>query len=439
VTDQNSTSDWPAEVLPEVPPPAAARLRGLLDGRARGMAVDVFRSRLTEWLALANDACLLIPPEFIVPLLDHRDEAIMFADLTVVVGERGRWLARGNELWKSRLRLPPVGDPAAEFWRGSTNNRIGALKILRASDPGRARELLAAAWDSLDERSRFAAMFWGFRPGLGADDEPFLESVLAKEANPHVMRQAEELLWLLPDSAFAKRARARAWAIVRISRSHGGVAVSVTGSPSATELREIVSWTQPVDWPADVLQAVSRTKWAADIIAAIAEWTLRIRRFGSTPPGFGELTRALIDLYDLRAQFPARPSLDDAHSLLGCLPRDEAEHLVMEQLRDRPAVGLHLGGSIGNAWTPWSVQRSAVHLHALAGLPRVEAVSRYGTWLGLRPFAHRGDPAMLEEAETVLTGLAEEEPAIAEEVDWALDELRIRRLMRDEIAGRAQA
>jgi hypothetical protein len=261
--------------------------------------------------------------------------------------------------------------------------------------------------------------------------------LVAKEANLHVRRQAEELLWLLPGSAFAKRARARAWATVRIGRSHVGVAVSVTGSPSALELREIVSWTQPVDWPADVLQAVSRTEWAADIIAGIAEWTLRIQRFGSTPPRFRELSRALIDLYDLRARFPARPSLDDAHSLLGCLPRDEAEHLVMEQLRDRPAVGLQLGGSIGNAWTRWSEERSSVHLHAFAGRPRAEAVGRYGTWLGLRAFAHRGDPAMLEEAETVLTRLAEEEPALAEEVDWALDELRIRRLMREEIVGRA--
>ena len=57
----------------------------------------------------------------------------MFADLTIVVGERGRWLARA------------------------------------------------------------AAMMWGFRQGLGPDDEPFLESMLASEPHPYVKRQAEEL------------------------------------------------------------------------------------------------------------------------------------------------------------------------------------------------------------------------------------------------------
>jgi hypothetical protein len=35
----------------------------------------------------------------------------------------------------------------------------------------------------------------------------------------------------------------------------------------------------------------------------------------------------------------------------------------------------------------------------------------------------------------VLTGLAAREPATAEEVRWALDTLRLRSLMREEITG----
>jgi hypothetical protein len=427
-------ADRPAEVLPEVPPAAAARLRWLFDRRreAGGFhGVDDFRSRILEWLALATDARLLIPQEFIVPLLDTGDLSLWSADLSVVVGERGRHLARGNLVWESRAWARPPGDPAVELRRGSRVNRIRALEILRAADPGRGRELLAAAGAVGDIRTLFGAMA-GLRVGLGPDDEPFLESLLAGEADPLVKDEAKELLWLLPGSAFSERARARAWATVRISRSPAGVAVSVIGSPSTTDLRDIVSWTQPSDWPTDVLRAVARTEWAFDVMEGIVRFTWRVWR-NDPPPGFRELTRTLIELADPDAGYLVRPSSDDASQFVCRLPPDEAEDLIVEQLRDRPAVGLHLGSS-RDKQVRWGMRRSAAYLHALISVPRASVLDRSGTWYDLRRFAQRGDPALLEEAETVLTGLAEKGP-IAEQVRWALDELRLRRLMQEEIHG----
>jgi hypothetical protein len=209
---------------------------------------------------------------------------------------------------------------------------------------------------------------------------------------------------------------------------------ALSGNPSQIELLEIVSWTWPADWPADVLRAVAHTEWADDIFAGIVRGLLRLHRGDDLPPGYRVPTRALIELADLT---PAKllASLDHAHDLLSRLPKDEAEALVIEQLRGRPMFGLHLGRNVGGEWTPWGQRRSAAHLRALAELPCAEALSEHGTWLGLRTFALNADLTTLDDARTVLTGLAAREPAIAGEVGWALDTLRMRRLMREEIAG----
>lgn len=152
------------------------------------------------------------------------------------------------------------------------------------------------------------------------------------------------------------------------------------------ELCEIVSWTRPADWPADVLQAVAHTVWAHDIFTGIVESAGRFHHDG-LPPGYRELARARIKLVDLAATFPARPSLDDANLLLSGLPQDDAEDLFVEQLRDRPTLGLNLGNRLGGAWIRWSPRRSAAHLRALSELPRAEALSQHGTWRGLNSFA----------------------------------------------------
>jgi len=431
VTNQNGAADCPAEVLPEVPAPAAARLRQLLDGLSHaGIGVVDFRSLLTEWLAVASDAGRLVPPGLIAPLLDTRDIVMASTDFSVVVGERGRWMARGNPRWARRLGLPLPVDPAVVLRHGPEEDRVQALRAIRAVDPGRGREVLAAVWSDIGW-SGYPCLL-ALRVGLSPEDEPFLESVRASDTRGS-RHAAEEVLSLLPGSTFAEQVRARARATVRISRSQDGVAVAVSGNPSQIELRDIVSWTWPADWPAEVLRAVAHTEWADDIFAGIVRGLLRLHRGDDLPPGYRALTRTLIELADLTsAKFPA--SLDHAQDLLSRLPRDEAEALVIEQLRGRPMFGLHLGRRVGGRWTPWGPRHSAAHLRALAGLPRAEALSKQGTWLGLRTFAFNADLATFDNAHTVLTGLAIREPAIAGEVDRALDTLRLRRLMREEIA-----
>ena len=93
----------PADPRPLVSEAAAVRLRSILDG---------YQKYLPEWLAAARAAGVRIPPVFFPELLDlTRNNALIRANVTVLLGDPGRWLAALNRSWAFFLTGP--ADPPA--------------------------------------------------------------------------------------------------------------------------------------------------------------------------------------------------------------------------------------------------------------------------------------------------------------------------------------
>ncbi|UUU31412.1 DUF5691 domain-containing protein [Streptomyces sp. CA-210063] len=221
---------------PPLPPAATRRLATMLadrpgtGGGRRGAAPDLMEL-LPQWLALANAYGYAAPPQALPALLDAargrtdlRPAALTFA------GTRALWLARLNTDWRFALRAVPGGGAALpgpdepervqRLWQeGLFAERVALLTAIRARDAASARELLASTWPT--ERAEDRLMFLDtLRTGLGARDEPFLETALADRSR-NVRATAAELLSALPDSALAGRMAKRATTCVAVDHTAG--------------------------------------------------------------------------------------------------------------------------------------------------------------------------------------------------------------------------
>lgn len=155
---------------------------------------------LPEWLAALAQAGKRVPEESLPKLLDLGKAQEHLCDAIIaVIGKRGQWLAAQNPEWDY-----VVGTLDESLWEtGGFEMRLALLKKLRASDPTRARELVASTWsaDASDARAAFIA---AFQIGLTLDDEVFLEAAL-DDRRKEVRRTAADLLARLPESALVKR------------------------------------------------------------------------------------------------------------------------------------------------------------------------------------------------------------------------------------------
>ena len=70
--------------------------------------------------------------------------------------KRGCWLAAQNDAWD----YTAASQEEAGWQTGSRDARLALLRRLRAEDPGRGRELLAATWneEGPEDRARFLAL-----------------------------------------------------------------------------------------------------------------------------------------------------------------------------------------------------------------------------------------------------------------------------------------
>ena len=172
---------------------------------------------LPEWLEALAAIGRTIPAAILPTLLERgRTEEPLRPRIVAVLGARGRWLANLNPDWG--YGTMPGDVSAAEavtfHWEtGSRDARLTLLARLRAAEPERARELLAASWASekVDERADFLATF---AEGLSMADEPLLEQAL-NDRTERVRRVAADLLSRLPDSALNARMIARVSQLVR--------------------------------------------------------------------------------------------------------------------------------------------------------------------------------------------------------------------------------
>ncbi|GAA0744557.1 DUF5691 domain-containing protein [Ideonella azotifigens] len=137
--------------------------------------------------------------------------------LLPVLGERGLWLAAQNEEWRHVGGVSAEAADEARWQEGSFEQRRAFLRQERAADPAAARERLQAALTELPAQER-ADLLTVLADGLGADDEPLLDSLRADRSR-EVRQAALALLLRLPNAAHPTRAAARMAALLKQERA----------------------------------------------------------------------------------------------------------------------------------------------------------------------------------------------------------------------------
>ncbi|CAL9476287.1 hypothetical protein SUDANB121_02957 [Nocardiopsis dassonvillei] len=221
----------PGPDRPEAGEPAARRLSVILSDRPE---------LLPEWLALAAAAGLRAPAEHLPELLDRgaRDSSLRPA-IAAACGSRGRWLARHEPDWEYLLTESVPDDVFDEdVWlHGTAGERRRMLGALRAADPARGRDLLAAVWPDLRKAELRRRLLEAMETGLGPEDADLLETAL-DDKGANVRGLALSLLTRLPHSAHADRLRGHVRAHVRPGPDDT-IVVTPVGAEEADLLRDL--------------------------------------------------------------------------------------------------------------------------------------------------------------------------------------------------------
>jgi hypothetical protein len=282
-----------------VSPAARQRLAGLLAEGRSALAI--------EWLRLLAGTGRR-PPDVLLPALltTGTDNQRVREVLRPTLGPRARWLAAANPAWA--WAAAPSGadpsDPASVWSTASHDERRDLLRQIRAGNATAGRDLVLSTWTADSFRDR-AAFIGALAVGLSRDDEPLLNQALA-DRRAEVRRAAADLLARLPESAFARRAAARAGAAVRPAPVRPGrfrlvvrppgdaspemIADGIDPSPprgtgrQAWLLRQVVA-AAPAGWwpgyaglpPAELLRVSAGTEWAAALEAGWSDAAIRDR------------------------------------------------------------------------------------------------------------------------------------------------------------------
>ncbi len=263
------------ETAPAVSWAAGRRLARMLGGEHPDL--------MAEWLAAAASRGRRVPAGLLPALLHHARRGPA-ADsglrrlAAAAGGARARWLAGLNPEWTFVLAYAPGGEDA---WRlGTAAQRRGYLTVLRARDPGAARDLITASWDAAGPDER--VMFLGaIAEGLGPADESLLDGAL-DDRHAWVRKTAAGLLAALPGSALAQRmaARARECLHLQLGLDGDGLLVSPPGDCDAAMRRDGITPAADGRTP----HQVSQRLLLLEIIARtpVRTWT---DKFGLRPAG----------------------------------------------------------------------------------------------------------------------------------------------------------
>jgi hypothetical protein len=305
--DVADDEDW--QVAPQ-------RIALLIAELLSGRAADV----LPEALDRLQRARMLLPPALLPAALDvgSRSRAAR-PGLLSVVGQRGRWLARHNPGWSwatTQTDDEHFARTDAIWQEGRQAERLAVLRLVRAGDPVRAREMLETTW-SRERATLRAEAIDILSLNLTAADQPFLEAALDDRAQA-VRERAESLLVRIPGTASAQAASERAapligkrlgfQIVIRPPDAHDD-------AERATLMTQAIGNVPPSHWaaqlgkqPAELTQAVGRDRdWGFAVLdgwtqAALtfsdADWAAALLPAWFTAPPLGMAAKTHAGSYD---------------------------------------------------------------------------------------------------------------------------------------------
>lgn len=329
----------PPETGLQLPERAAGLLKRILAGE--------FEAVLPEFLQLAAERGFVVPPETLPTLLGLGKKEL-HPLILAVIGERGRWLAGLNPAWT--YALAPAGEQAWET--GKFTERVALLEQLRATAPGKARELVQTTWeqDSPEARAAFVTTLAG---GLSMQDEPFLESCL-DDRRKEVRTAALDLLARLPQSRLVERAFARLEPLLTLKSrilgkdvlevtppeeldpeakrdGAGGAVLRKTMGEKANWLAQMLSVVPPSLWsrkwncpPEKLLQIALGSEWKE---ALLLGWRLAAERCGDP-----DWAAALAELIVKQAAGRKILAGDDWDGLIGMVTVEKLEALAKNSI-----------------------------------------------------------------------------------------------------------
>ncbi|MDX2175964.1 MAG: DUF5691 domain-containing protein [Candidatus Sumerlaeia bacterium] len=207
-----------AAAAPDVPPPFATEPEDLPTVRPPAARLwEDYPGILEEAMRVLASRGLIVPAEAAPALLDHAaKEPGMRGLILPVLGKRGLALGLMRPEW--RAVVAPVVDP--DHWEGSPQERAGHLRIMRATDPAKARAVVEAGWKGEHAKTR-SLFVRELQEGLGPGDEAFLEACL-DDRSKDVAKEASLLLAQLRGSAFIARMNERARGVLRPGAGQDG-------------------------------------------------------------------------------------------------------------------------------------------------------------------------------------------------------------------------
>lgn len=189
-----------------VPTAAGTVLRRILDGEAPEC--------LSEWLERCAFGGFVAAPRDLPALFAKaRQEASLRPQIAAIMGERGAWLARRENM----EQLFPVSNvPADEAWEtGQIQERVAWLGHWRTTDAEQAAAALANVWPQESAENRIA-----FLTALGSTPNEaeisLLETQALKDRRREVRLLARALLMSFPTGAFVTRAFARVRDLLKV-------------------------------------------------------------------------------------------------------------------------------------------------------------------------------------------------------------------------------
>ena len=361
----------PPRMEPIVPPLCPPETRRVVDDEGitdllRQLLTDNAVSQCAEALRLMKRAGRVLPPTLLPQALAFgRRITALREPVAAVAGERGRWLGAQNPAW-NLFATDAEGELDPEVWdHGAPAQRKAYLNGVRKQDPAKGRALFEEALGSADARER-VAFAECLEDGLSLEDEPFLETLLAKDRSKEVRQIAALLLSGLPESDYARRMSERLAACVALPERKEGLLGRVAGVLSGPALPEIIPpETFDPAWKKDMLeekkpqyeQLGQRGWWLYQIARATplswwerhtglspkeliawsqqGDWTLaliRAWREGIRRENDPRWAKALLDALsgDRLRGVTGNPPLD-VLGLIAALPHAEREAVVLER------------------------------------------------------------------------------------------------------------